>query len=66
MVSGTSCTVTVTTGGYNGTPICIATTQEAAPMYAACAWDQGSLTATVTASGSNSLTWGVVLIGNPN
>lgn len=63
MSSSTSCTVTLSTP-YNNTPICIVTAQGSSAIAAACA--VSGTTVTVTAASSNSLTWSVLTLGNPN
>ncbi len=64
MAAGTTCTLTIATGFT--APSCVATAQGtgAAPPAAACSDSAG--TVTVTAASSNSLTWAVLVMGNPN
>ena len=63
MSSSTSCTWTLA-GSYTGAPICIAVAQGITPIAAACS--VSGTTVTVTAASANSLTWGAMVIGNPN
>jgi len=64
MASASSCTFSLS-AAYTGTPVCITTPQgTSATYYGACSVSGN--TVTITASGSNSLTWGAILVGNPN
>lgn len=62
MSASTSCTFSIT-AGYGSTPICIVTPQGATAIAGACSFS--GTTVTITAASSNSLTWGALLIGNP-
>lgn len=65
MSASTSCTWSLL-NSFTSAPICIATAQGATAIAAACNVNAGSLTVTITAASSNSLTWGAMVIGNPN
>lgn len=62
MSTATTCTITL--GHSYTTPVCIATVQGTTPLYAACS--VSGTTVTITASASNSDTWGAMVFGNPN
>ena len=65
-----SCTMTTTTCAvgffhrWTSTPACTATVQGSTPIAAAVSYSSG--TATVTAASSNTDTWNVICVGNPN
>jgi hypothetical protein len=63
MSSSSSCTITLS-AAFTSTPICLVTPQGTTAAYAACS--VSGTTVTITASASNSLTWGALVIGNPN
>jgi hypothetical protein len=62
MAAATSCTVSLS-HTYT-TPLCQATVQSASVIAGGCTVSGG--TATVTAATSNSSTWAVLVVGNPN
>src|SRR5258708_159335 len=66
MSSATSCTYSLS-NAFVSTPVCVATpngTTATSQLSWACS--VSGTTVTVTASASNSLTWNVITIGNPN
>ncbi len=63
MSSSTSCTITLN-AAFTGTPLCEVTAQGNTAIAGACS--VSGTTVTITAGSSNSLTWGALLIGNPN
>jgi hypothetical protein len=63
MSSGTTCTITLG-AAFTSTPLCFVTPQGTTAAYAACS--VSGTTVTITASASNSLTWGALVVGNPN
>jgi hypothetical protein len=66
MTGGTTCTASIY-NGYNSSPICIVTIQGGTTLSGGTpACSVSGTTVTITAPASNSLTWGFVLIGNPN
>ena len=65
MAAGTTCTFTLL-AAYSGTPICISAVQSATLTGGVSGCTVSGTTVTITAANSNSLTWGAILVGNPN
>jgi hypothetical protein len=65
MSSATSCTLTLNQA-FTSKPLCQVTEEGSTPIAGSCAATAGSTTITVNAATSNSATWDVLLIGNPN
>ena len=65
MVTATTCTFTIA-AVFNSAPVCIAMPQNASYAGGSAQCAVSSTTVTITAPTSNSLTWGAMLIGNPN
>jgi hypothetical protein len=63
MVSATSCTITIN-HSYT-TPVCIATQQSATLTGVSVGCTVSGTTVTITATTSNSETWGALVFGNP-
>jgi len=64
MSNGTSCSPPTLGNAYTSSPVCIATAQGATAIAGACS--VSGTTVTITAASTNSLTWGYMLVGNPN